>query len=192
MRYDFTFLRELDIPCTEVPSLLHMYDVYKRDKKGTVDAFIEYRGLEELSDDCMLQMKANLCRILYFYDMTESGSCQNDFIHLCAQLYLRFYRNKYLEEGFSLPELPRTQPNGIFLDLVTGNDFINFYPYLSPDTHYYLVDNSAFACEVLNQKKVEYPKLNIDILQKNVMDLLPNDFPMKIDIVRAKLIFNII
>ena len=82
MGYDFTFLRELDIPCTEVPSLLHMYDVYKRDKKGTVDAFIEYRGLEDLSGDCVLQLKANLCRILHFYDMTESGSSQNDFIHL--------------------------------------------------------------------------------------------------------------
>lgn len=35
-----------------------------------------------------------------------------------------------------------------------------------------MVDNSTFACEVLNQKKVEYPELNIDILQKDVRDLL--------------------
>lgn len=187
--YDFTFLKDLNIAYTEMPSLLHIYDVYRRDKEATVDAFIQYLGLKDLLEDCMLQMKANLCRILYFYDMTESGSYQSDFIHLCAKLYIKFYKNKHLESGLSLPELPSTPPNAIFLDLVTGNDFINYYPSLSPETHYYLVDNSAFACEVLNQKKVEYPKLNIDILQKNVMDLLPNDFPMKIDIVRAKNVF---
>lgn len=189
MGYDFTFLKDLNIPYTEVPSLLHIYDVNRRDKDNTVEAFIQYLGLKELSEDCMTQMKANLCRILLFYDMTEKGSYQNDFIHLCAKLYLKFYKNKYVEDGLSLPELPRTQPNGIFLDLVTGNDFINYYPYLSLETHYYLVDNSTFACEVLNQKKAECPVLNIDILQKDVMDLSPDDFPAKIDIIRAKNVF---
>ena len=82
-------------------------------------------------------MKINLYRILFFYDLTEKGFYQNDFIHLCAKLYLNFYKNKYVEAGLSLPELAKTQPNGIFLDLVTGNDFINYYRYLSLETHYF-------------------------------------------------------
>lgn len=183
--YNFSFLKDLNIPYTEISSLLHVYDVCKRDKKVTVKTFIVYLGLNDVSEDCQI----NINRILLFYDAVEGRSCQNDFIHLCAKLYLKYYKNKYIEAGLLLPELPRTQTNGRFLDLVTGNDFINYYPYLSMDTHYYLVDNSAFAYEVLSQKKTEYPKLKIDILQKNVMDLQPSDFPTKIDIIRAKNVF---
>lgn len=187
--HDFTFLKDLNIAYTEMPSLLHIYDVYRRNKEATVEAFIQYLGLKELSEDCLAKITLNLLRILYFYDMSEKNIEQNDFIHLCAKLYIKFYKNKYIGKGLSLPELPSTNPNGIFLDLVTGNDFINYYPFLNPETHYYLVDNSTFACEVLNLKKAEYPKLNIDILQKSVMDLLPDDFPTKIDVVRAKNVF---
>lgn len=118
-------------------------------------------------------------------------SNNKSFISAAVSLYLPFFKNKVLPPDKKRPELPQCEnKNEIFLDLITGFNFIQFYPDLKEDTFYYLVDTSLFVCEGLRQERAFHPHLNIQVIRKSVLKLKKEDFKAPVSLLRAKNLFG--
>lgn len=186
---DFSFLSQNVIPESELTSLLVIYDFCKRDKSKTVNFFInEYYGSKVMPD--LAALTSGLLDFLNFFDKIEFDPEHEQIINLCATIYLKNYQNKLILEGHALPKLPSSPIEGsIYLDLVTGTDFINFYPQLSEKYEYWFIDKSQFALKCLEKKKADYPFHNIRLFNKDVRNFTFPTSSKKVGLIRAKNVF---
>lgn len=181
----FSFLDEFEIPSSELSSLILMFDYHLYDKNSAINYFIhDYRKIESPN---ISNLKEHLSRFLDFYCSNISNIY---FIETLAKTYLINYKNQFAEK-YKHPLLPKNNiENSIYLDLVTGFDFINFYEHLEAENSYYLTDKSIFTCKCLELKSKELNLSNITILSKDILDLENNDFEKQVGLIRAKNVFR--
>jgi hypothetical protein len=184
----FAFLDEFDIPYTEIPTLLLIFDYNSYNKNESIDYFVhEYR---QIDTEKIRGLKTQLLAFLDFYTNNIFNPAISNFVDLAAKEYLSKYINKFSSE-FSIPILPKNDiKDSIFLDLVTGFDFINFYDQLDSNIDYYLVDKSVFSCKCLDFKAKELGLSNVNIINKDVLALEASDFIKSVGLIRAKNIFK--
>jgi len=184
----FTFLDEFEIPYSELTTLILMFDFFTYDKVESVNYFVyEYK---QIKSDKIPNLKIQLLQFIDFYVDNIHNPNFSDFREIAAKTYLFNYKNKY-SENHKFPILPKNEiPNSIYIDLVTGFDFINFYEQLDKNIDYHLVDKSVFSCKCLELKAKELNLTNVFVISKDVLELEKVDFNKPIGLIRAKNIFK--
>ncbi|MCK4663563.1 MAG: hypothetical protein KAT68_11900 [Bacteroidales bacterium] len=185
---DFSFLDEFGIPYSELTTLLLIFDYCTYDKVNSVNYFIH--TYNQIESEKVIQLKSHLLKFIDFYITNINNPIISDFIELASRTYLNNYKNKFTDK-YKLPFLPKNNVvNSIYLDLVTGFEFNNFFNQLDENTDYYLVDKSIFSCKCLELKAKDSNLKNVFIINKDVLDLETSDFKKPIGLIRAKNIFK--
>ncbi|MCC8094778.1 MAG: hypothetical protein LIP05_05120 [Tannerellaceae bacterium] len=186
---DLSAWEKMGIPYMALPDLIYFYILHSQKEKKVLDAFTriapKYHGINPV----LPAHRTAFADFLSLFREKKLGDNER-FISSFVRLYLPYFKNDIITNR-ARPRLPHCEnKDEVFVDLITGISFIEFYPDLKEDTFYYLVDASLFVCEGLRQAKESFPHLTIQVIRKNVLKLDKKDFHAPISILRAKNLFG--
>ncbi len=188
---NYYYLIELEFPVTSFIELIAIYHFYK-----TVADSIKYftdRYLENSEFKNIKNKVINLSiRFLEYYILCERNK-ELSIIKIFAQVYVKTYKNMYLEDGFNYnPLIFDEYHNSVIIDLASGPDFINFIDLAPINNKYYTVDPSIFVAECIKYKNSlsEFPK-DINIIVSTNEDFLNKSQNLinSVDCIRMKNVF---
>jgi hypothetical protein len=187
---NFDFLSKYSIPKTEASTLVLCYDNCYYNVDESINWFINiYRKVGNYYKELYPYLK----EFYNFYTKRVFGNIKHEhFFELCAKVYLNEYRmnsdlQNYPNELFVSP-IKHTS----YVDLISGFNFLNFYPHLCKDNTYYLVDKSIMTCKCLKIQKEKNNIENVIILNKDVFDISEKDFNENISVIRVNNVWRYI